>query len=89
MSSINTHIALVNKEIEIVKSRIQELIGIDVPNLVTFGDLSNLEDNLKQYTDSAIDSVDLSDYAMKDELPDLSDDANEKGKMNFQTCQIV
>jgi hypothetical protein len=47
MSSINTHIALVNKEIEIVKNHIQELIGIDVSNLATFGDLTNLEDNLK------------------------------------------
>jgi hypothetical protein len=55
MSSINTHIALVNKEIEIVKNHTQELIGIDVSNLVTFGDLSNLEDNLKQYTDNAVD----------------------------------
>jgi hypothetical protein len=62
----------VNKEIEIVKSHLQELIGIDVSNLVTFGDLSNLEDNLKHYTDAAVDSGDLSDYATKDELPDLS-----------------
>jgi hypothetical protein len=54
MSSINTHIALVNKEIEIVKDHIQELIGIDVSNLATLGDLSSLEESLKQYTDDAI-----------------------------------
>jgi hypothetical protein len=39
ISTLNTHITLVNKEIEIVKSHIQELIGIDVSNLATFGDL--------------------------------------------------
>jgi Ca2+-binding RTX toxin-like protein len=105
MSSINTHIALLNKEIEIVKNHIHELIGIDVSNLVTIGDLSNLEDNLKQYSDDAIpdlsetlpidvsgitghnpddklvvkeyvdtvvSSIDLSEYATKDELPNLS-----------------
>jgi hypothetical protein len=33
--------------------------------------LSNLEDNLKQYTDTAVGYIDLSDYATKDELPDL------------------
>jgi ABC-type methionine transport system ATPase subunit len=65
MSSINTHIVLVNKEIEIVKSHIQELIGIDVSNLATLGDLTNLEDALKQYTDEAVGSVDLSDYPTK------------------------
>jgi hypothetical protein len=37
----------VNKEIEVVKGHIQELIGIDVSNLTTFGDLSNLEESLK------------------------------------------
>jgi hypothetical protein len=42
IATLNTHITLVNKEIEIVKSHIQEIIGIDVSNLVTFGDLSNL-----------------------------------------------
>jgi hypothetical protein len=45
----------VNKEIEIVKNCLQELIGIDISNLVTIGDLSNLEDNLKLYTDNAVD----------------------------------
>jgi hypothetical protein len=30
-----------NKEIEIVKGHIQELIGIDISNLATFEDLSN------------------------------------------------
>jgi hypothetical protein len=76
MAEINTHIALVNKEIEVVKTHIQELIGIDVSNLTTFEDLSNLEFNLKQYTDESIDSIpqpDLTDYATKDEIPDLSD----------------
>jgi translation elongation factor EF-4 len=57
MAVINTHIAFINKEIEVVKAHIQELIGIDVSNLATFGDLSNLEDSLKQYTDEAIDSI--------------------------------
>jgi 5,10-methylenetetrahydrofolate reductase len=70
IATLNTHITLVNKEIEIVKSHIQELIGIDVSNLATFGDLSNLEDNLKHYTDAAVNSVDLSDYATKKELSD-------------------
>jgi hypothetical protein len=75
MAVINTHISLVNKEIETVKAHIQELIGIDVSNLTIFGDLSNLEDNLKQNTDEAIDSIpqpDLTDYATKDEIPDLT-----------------
>jgi hypothetical protein len=36
-------------------------------------DLTNLEDNLKQHTDEAVGTIDLSDYATKDELPDLSD----------------
>jgi 5,10-methylenetetrahydrofolate reductase len=66
IAALNTHITLVNKKIEIVKSHIQELIGIDVSNLATFGDLSNLEDSLKQYTDNSI--PDLSDYATKNEL---------------------
>jgi hypothetical protein len=33
------------------------------------GDITNLKDSLKQYTDDAVGSVDLSDYATKDELP--------------------
>jgi hypothetical protein len=41
---------MVNKEIEVVKSHIQELIGIDVSNLATLGDLTNLETDLKRYT---------------------------------------
>jgi hypothetical protein len=65
---INTHIALVNKEIEIVKSRIQELIRINISNLVTIEDLSNLEDKNEL--------PDLSDYATKEYVdsnePDLS-----------------
>jgi hypothetical protein len=72
---INTHIALVNKEIETVKANIQELNRIDVSNLATFGDLSNLEDILKLYTDEAIEAIpqpDLTDYATKDEFPDLT-----------------
>jgi hypothetical protein len=76
MAVINTHIALVNKEIEIVKTHIQELIGTDVSNLATLGDLSNLEDSLKLYTDEAIESIpqpDLTNYATKDEIPDLTD----------------
>jgi hypothetical protein len=71
IATLNIHITLVNKEIEIVKSHLQELIGIDVSNLATFGDLSNLENNLKHYTDAVFDSVDLFDYVVKDELLDL------------------
>jgi hypothetical protein len=40
MALLNAHITEVNKEIEIFKSHIQELIGIDVSNLATLGDLS-------------------------------------------------
>jgi hypothetical protein len=54
MAALNTHIALVNKEIELVKSHIQELIRINVSNLSTLGDLSNLEVSLKQYTNSVV-----------------------------------
>jgi 5,10-methylenetetrahydrofolate reductase len=72
MALLNAHITEVNTEIEIVKSHIQELIGIDVSNLATLGDLSSLEGNLKQYTDDAVSSVDLTDYPTKDEIPDLS-----------------
>jgi vacuolar-type H+-ATPase subunit C/Vma6 len=73
---INKLIVLVNKEMEIVKNHIQELIGIDIDisNLATFGDLSNLEDSLKQYIYTPTESIpqpDLSDYATKDEVPDL------------------
>jgi hypothetical protein len=64
----------VNKEIEVVKNNIQELIGIDISNLATLGDLSNLEDSLKQYTDNSIPN--LSNYATKEYVntnePDLS-----------------
>jgi FtsZ-binding cell division protein ZapB len=45
------------------KLSIQERIGNDVSNLATLGDLSSLEDSLKQYTDEAVDTIDLSDYA--------------------------
>jgi translation elongation factor EF-4 len=65
VSSLNKVIALVNKEIEVVKNHIQELIGIDVSNLATLGDLTNLEDSLKQYSDDAVNSIpkpDLSNY---------------------------
>jgi hypothetical protein len=40
-SSINKIITMVNKEIEVIKSHIQELIGIDISNLASFEDLSN------------------------------------------------
>jgi hypothetical protein len=63
MAVLNTHIVSVNKEIEVVKSHIQELIRIDVSNLAIFGDLSNSESSLKQYTDDSI--PDLSDYPTK------------------------
>jgi methionine synthase II (cobalamin-independent) len=66
ISSLNKVITMVNKEIEVVKSHISELIGIDISSLATFEDLSSLEDSLKQYTDAAVDSVDLSDYATGD-----------------------
>jgi hypothetical protein len=59
----------------VVKSHIQELIGIDVSNLATLGDLSSLEKSLKQYADTAVESIpqpDLSDYTTKYELQDLS-----------------
>jgi hypothetical protein len=42
MAVLNTHIPLVNKEIS---------------NLATFGDLSSLEDSLKQYTDSVVEFI--------------------------------
>jgi hypothetical protein len=70
MALLNAHITEVNKEIELVKSHIQELIGIDVSNLATLGDLSSLEESLRQYTDDEI--PDLSDFVTKDEIPDLS-----------------
>jgi hypothetical protein len=50
IASLN-YIMEVNKEIEVVKSHIQELIGTDISNLATLGDLLNLEDSLKRYTD--------------------------------------
>jgi hypothetical protein len=64
ISSLNKIIMMVNKKIEIVKSHISELIGIDVSNLGTPDDLSNYvtKDELP----------DLSDFATKDEIPDLS-----------------
>jgi hypothetical protein len=90
ITSLNTYIIEMNKEIEIVKSHIQELIGIDISNLATFGDLSNLEVNLKHYTDTAVDSVDLSDYAKKDELPDLPDYVTKKyvdsNELDLSSC---
>jgi hypothetical protein len=50
------------------------LIWIDVSNLATLGDLSSLEESLKQYTDDSIQ--DLSDYDTKEYVdtnePDLS-----------------
>jgi hypothetical protein len=57
MASLNPHIIKVNKEIEIVKNNIQELIGIDVSNIATLGDSSSLEGSLKQYTDNSIQDL--------------------------------
>jgi hypothetical protein len=76
IASFNTYIMEVNREIEVVKSHIQELIGIDVSSLATFGDLLSLETNLKQYADNSI--PDLSDYATKEEIPDLSNYATKR-----------
>jgi hypothetical protein len=72
ISTISQYITQVNKEITVVKNNIVELIGVDVSNLATIDNITDLESELKNYVNKSVEEIELT-HGEKGEKGDKGD----------------